>query len=56
MKKVNCLNCKFHDGWLCELNYSSKAILNESKTAKECKYYSEGEFIDSDEHLLVDIE
>lgn len=56
MKAVNCLNCKYYDGWLCELNYRSKAILDEFKTATDCKYYAEGTFINSDEHLLIDVD
>lgn len=55
-QEVNCCNCKFYDGYLCELNYRSKAILDEVKTAKECKYFTPGAFINSDDHLLVDID
>ncbi|MDC6267250.1 hypothetical protein [Lysinibacillus fusiformis] len=54
MKERTCFNCKFYDGWLCEYNYASKAILDEDETAKQCDKYTEGEFVDSDEHLLVD--
>lgn len=54
MNEISCLSCKYYDGWLCELNYRSKAILDERKTAKECNHYTEGAFINSDEHLLVD--
>lgn len=54
MTEVTCFNCRFYDGWLCEYNYASKAILDEDVTAKECTNYSEGEYIDSDDNLIVD--
>lgn len=55
-EKVSCLNCKYYDGVLCELNYASKAILDEERTAANCKYYSKGKFVNSDKHLLVKLD
>lgn len=58
MKKISCFECKFYnpEECLCDLNYRAKAILNEYRSAKECKYYTEGNFIDSDENLLLKVD
>lgn len=58
LNEISCFECKFYNSeeYICDLNYRSMAILDESQSAKECKYYTEGKFIDSDEHLLVDVD
>lgn len=55
MKDISCFECKFYNSKesICDLNYRSMAILDENKSAKECNYYTEGTFINSDEHLLI---
>ena len=54
----SCFDCKFYNSeqYICDLNYRSMAILNEKESARECDHYTEGKYIDSDEHLLVDME
>jgi len=43
----SCYDCKFYDGrrnHVCMYKYEVRAILDESKTAQNCKNYIEGKF------------
>lgn len=54
--KISCYECKFYNAEqsMCDRNYAAICIFDEEQSASECPHYTEGEFIDSDEHLLVD--
>lgn len=54
--KISCYDCRFFNAEqsICDRNYRAYCIRDEEKSAKERPYYTEGEFIDSDENLLVD--
>jgi hypothetical protein len=51
----SCDDCRFYNGdyAVCDWNYRAYAILNERTSAKECDHFEKGEFVYSDEHLLV---
>ena len=53
---ISCYECKFYNAEqsMCDRNYEGALILDEEESARECPHYTEGKFIDSDEHLLVD--
>ena len=51
----HCYNCRFYNGAqsICDWNYRAKAILDERRSGKNCDLFEAGEFVDSDENLLV---